>query len=732
MKMLRYTLALLLLAAGAGTLLAAAPGTPLNFTAALQQSSSGQNVILFQWNVDPAGGAPAFFTLFAAPGDQQDRNQFRPVEQIPARLDSARQPLSHYAYALHMIQPGKTSYFLVAGNRDGASAPTPIVVVTVPAPPEIHFTTRPPNHAASNTEYLYDADAASNVPGDIRFRLLASPPAATLDTLTGVLRFTPPGAGRYGFAMRAYLAADPRIQTVQQWDIVADHDSIPPRHPFSLLRGTVQDDSGNAVMDGMVMAQRLFANPIGAPQTFGGPIMHGAFAIGIPDTGTFIVQISAPGFVTEWFDNKPDPQSATPVVIGAADTVSIAVVLDRVVMYRISGTVTDASTSAPVRATIVAEAGNRFRMSAAANASGQYELSLPGGQTYILHAEDYTHTYQVQFYNQVADPTQATGITLTGDRTGIDFPLVKIPVYQNGISVTVRDSAGNGVRSRIVAFYFPPNRPMPDMRHARVGFTDSTGANTVTLDNLLPGDWIVQAFPMNRLLVPGYYKANSPAVPRWTDATKITVTSSGVQGPFTIQLRRRVHHVAGGIVTGTVQAARISFAQGNEAPLPAATLYVVDAQGGVSDYVASDNGGGFLMNEAATGPQTLVIDYPGYQAYAGTLTVNGASPSQISATLRPMGTTDAGQVDIALPQFALDVYPNPVRESVIARIDRAANGGSVRLFTVTGQVISRAALAPSEGTQNVAFNTAALPAGTYYISVETAAGSLTRAVKILR
>lgn len=163
--------------------------------------------------------------------------------------------------------------------------------------------------------------------------------------------------------------------------------------------------------------------------------------------------------------------------------------------------------------------------------NGNYEIQLPENKTYTAYATGYSRDslntggaeYLVCYYDGADEPTTATAIKLTADRTDVNFQLKRRPVYQNGIAGALRDSAGAGLNGNVVAYRLTQNA----VTASRWMATAQDGA--FSMQNLLPGEYVLFGYATTKQSsAPGFYPQGGLATLDWSKATRITVTETAM------------------------------------------------------------------------------------------------------------------------------------------------------------------------------------------------------------
>lgn len=705
------SLALLLLALLCGVAQAAVPNAPLHFTATLQQDPATGTRVHMTWTNDATGAVPIYFAVMQASGAVQDITKFSKIQKVYAVPDSNGGVIPDYEYNVTGLKAGTYTFCVTAVNASGVSAPSAMQVITIAGgSSSVRWTSTPPNTGRVGVEFVYDGEAVGAPTNDVRYSGVIMPAGATIDSLTGVLRYTATTTSTVQFKLKASLAADPAVYALQAVTVSFTHDSSNP-HACGFIRGTVLDQNGGSV-NGDVFALNL-GNPSGAG--ISGQLTKTGFLIAVPDSADYAVKVSGAGFVTEWYQDATSAATATPLHVQCGDTVTIAITVQTHSTKTVSGRVLDADDQTPLtNAKVYAESATSQSVYARTDATGAYTLTLLEGVAYTLMATDLNGAHQNRYYNNVADKSLATIITLTGNLTGVDFNLPKKHSYQNGAAGTVKDSAGLGVYAKVIAYRLELVGQTLTALKAAGTYTDTALTGLFTFTNLSPGTYVFYAWPLHRDLVPGYYKSGDYAVDDWANATQVTIDSSGMATGLSITLRKRNGFAGGGVLRGTVTAKVGGFVAGGSTPLAEATVYVYDANGNVSDYATTDASGAYLMQAVPAGSVTFVADRAGYTIHRSTFSMPaGGAPVDRSAELQPSRVTSV-EGPAAPSALSFRMHPNPAATEALATFHSAASArGAMTIYSVLGTAV-RTAVIP-QGATSVTLNVQGLPPGMYVV-----------------
>jgi hypothetical protein len=416
-----------------GLALAQVPPPPSNLT--VLPSTMGATL---QWD----GSAGAFaYRVYKAVDTSTHFNRIATVQQ------------THFTDG--MVPPGHTfRYYVTAINNAGESGPSNIVTYS-PLPPVtgtvngnvIDDSINLPIHGA---RIVFMRHPLSTTPSRVAFTDSMGNYSVQIDTGRYFLY-----ASKMGYIGEWYdNAPDPQNATpvfVEEGATVTANFGLspygpPPPHVTGLIQGTVIDDSTS--------------NPIGGVQIqfyrAAGMFMHmvmsdplGRYSA-VLDTGRYRIYANKPGYIPEWYDNSPNPQGATIVVVQEEDTVTANFGLSPYgppVRGTIAGTVIHDSTSEPIARVQI----RFFRVNGYAtgrytftDSLGMYHAELDTGR-YLVYATKFG--FIPEFFDNARTPQEATPVVVTPNAVSTaNFglsPGSPTPHPMVDVSGTVTDSVTN-------------------------------------------------------------------------------------------------------------------------------------------------------------------------------------------------------------------------------------------------------------------------------------------------
>ena len=517
----------------------------------------------------------------------------------------------------------------------------------------------------------------------------------------------------------------------------------PPPPPDSLkvgfgkISGNLFEDSTNVpIIHGQVAFIPTMVHPLIDDHNFCQPVMtdsNGNFSARLR-VGDYFIYSSAKGYYSEFFDNVNDIKNATKVTVTAGDSLVFSIGLAKIVppvTYSVSGWVKDGS-GMPQKAKLTAFISNKqhnpscWNMSyvAKTDSMGNYQINkIKPGDSVVVYAEPLDHAFLPQYYNGKSDYKTADRIGVTGNITGINFTLIAKPVFNNGISGTVFDSAGiTIVKGSVFAFRQGGNLKYKFGFKRRVPIDTLTGAYSFT--NLEPGQYILLAAGPG--YVPSFFKYDGTTTLNLKNADSVVVTDSSLVTGINFNLKVHVKQTGGGFTFG--------FVRGNDgSTLPGTLNYLVDAAGGFVDYCVTDLDGSYMIQNISAGSYTMVSSLTLFQDAQKNVSVDYLNNStlNVDVTLLPNGTTGVNDNVATVNGYALNQnYPNPFNPSTIISYQIPQNSFvTLKVYNVLGKEV--ATLVNQQqiaGKYNFNFKANNLPSGIYIYKLT--AGSFTSVKKL--
>ncbi len=751
-----------MLFAAVGTMLLAAiaiagvPSKPREFSAKGDYTNTlGQYKAILNWwksKVERDADRPTGYYVYRASGETEDLSQFSRIATVSASNDT----LTVYTYTDEPLEAGTYSYFVTAFNSDGESPRTNIRVVVVPpnTPPNgwLRFVTTPPTQGRVGQQYRYQARAESPIQGvTIRYQLVSGPDGMTIDESTGLLTWTPQRAGTYRVAIKATIQVNGMTVAVgQEWSIVVGGDD--DHEGCILVEGIVLDTANSPMSSGVVVAYRAITRVTdrGDSQT----VWVNVARAEVGDLGTFHMRLPAGRykFVTEgrdyratWYENSTNADEARVLEFecGADSTVELVFVVtprEHEQFFVVSGRVTSAETGNGVAAWVKfmtttdnhrddhdKDWGQGATFTAETNADGYYEIRLSNRYTYIARAIPRSDAYLPLYYDGTSNIAEATQITLSSNRDGVNFALPNRPAYTGGFGGQLVDSAGNGVAGWAIAcrILTNSNERGDRIRRFRTVETDSLG--NYRFSGLEPGVYVVLGIPKSRDLVPGFCVLGDFATLRWRNATRIEVGDAMLSVQYVIKLRPRAG-VRGivrldGWVRGRGERIKIGSAEQGDVPVAGALVAIVSSAG-IEGYAITQDDGYYAIEGLVPLVGQLVVDHPDYESSISQVAIGNGSTQSQNATLDPASVSTVEPDALS----AITVAPNPASNAVHIELGTGAGPARIEVLSVLGTIV-----AATETTEpHVVLPTEALSAGVYAVRITTAGGVRTQPLVIVR
>ena len=585
---------------------------------------------------------------------------------------------------------------------------------------QLMFTSMPPQNVSVGEKYTYKAVAVSrDSAAVIRYSVRLGVKGFAIDSVTGVVNWTPDAKGWFAFSILATSNKGGKATQDFVVEVAAGN---------GIIQGTITDTLNNPIAQVLVEAMNTQSIIVGSPSSaVGGSFSYsamtdksGKYRIARIEPGTYKLHANAPtpNFQSQWYDGKDTPALANVVTVRDTPNVTIADFklrggIPQLKTATVKGLVTDTlgralksviaqvvfvragfalNTNGSVEDFRMMFDGNNagdFRLDGASayviltktDSTGAYKLSLPVG-SYIAYAG--ATGYVTEYFLHQADIRSATTINLQKDSSGINFRLAALPpVVLGRISGSVTDSSkGIGVRSRVVVI--GDNWTLPSPTNVARSYTvDTDSLGVYTANNLVPGTYIVLAIPMGSY-APAYYTTDT-ANTRWKKATKIVINGNTFTGAkiYVRALNPTVRGYSG--VSGNVRT-------GTQSAVSGAIVYAF-LKNSVAGYAIVDNNGAYQISGVSPNSYTVTVDMPGYeettaQAASASYLANG-SPSFASVNFSLASVVTAVETNTTtLPaEFTLGQnYPNPFNPSTSISYQLPANSTvTLKVFDILGK-----------------------------------------------
>ena len=743
MRSLLAVLTMILFAGSAA--MAEAPDTPRNLRGMSNQGIEG---VVLSWNIPNSSDDPTGFYVFRAEGETEDLNDFELIETLNVDEDSAlvNQGAFWIAYLEMEIEEDETySFYINAFNDDGTSDPSNFAFVRgsqgYPTA-RMTFTSYPDSsimEIAVDEEWNYDADAEvtdedGNVYTDgITYSIMQQNNNTTdveIDSETGEVSFTSENSGFVHFVIEAVWDEDDRVRAHQPIAVKVRECEIP-----AVISGTVYDEDGDPVNDEVV---KIISKGNNGQNNMNNYYMawidQGEFSVEV-DAGTYIVHFSGRNYIKEFYEDASNPNDATEIEVDCGDEVSIEMEvtsIDDLTYYTVSGNVSYEDGD-PVERALVEFIGinsNSWRstFTAVTDENGDYEVEVPDIYTYIAVAYNMQMIYNGNdsmfykyplYYEQTYDPREATEIEVNEDMEGIDFVFDDEDyTYENEISGTIQNEEDEALEG---CFVIAINTERVDNYQYRNAFPVQSDANgSFTLENLIPGTYVLLAFPNNSEYAPGFYVEDDIITWTWEDATEIEIDEEDTIEDIIIRLP--LMEEMGGIceLRGRIRQNRGQIKEGNSPlagdVLKGASVYLATEEGNPVKYTSTNEQGEFEFLNVKEGEYILRVDKIGYENYQMPVELAyGERKDMDEISLIEEGTSS---VDDGNP-FELAVFPNPVNTSFNLTFEAHSNNTKISIVNSAGMEVFSVKENTTVGYNAFNYDVENLSNGTYYVKVQS-------------
>ena len=741
------------------------PG-PEGFQAKVLDNSNGSQYVMLGWFGMQGNDVPGSYNVYQASKETEDLTKFTKIGSVV--VDPAKPPRENfYTYNVENLAAGTYTFFVRAvwGNEESARTMIKVVTIKDKSEKKVIIVSVPLKNGSAGKRYTYPVRAETNAGTKIRYGIVNGPEGMTIDQETGLIVWESPRAGRYEIKIKAWVEVGGQIIMTYQTYVLEIGGDKPKEETCATFKGAVTIEGANATANGVVTAwrmERIVRTPngdtsVGYRPVYTAKIVAGKYELKVP-AGTYKLRVEGEAFVAEWFENAVELADAKSVTIECdqAETINFVVAKRaEAVKVVIAGRVFDAETNGGLKALVVFEVRSRDPLAANAqmrrvvaetNADGLYEVRIQAGIPYIGTAtvlgRDKQIEYLVEFWNNTNDATQATTINISANEDGIDFPMDKRPVYQNGFTGTMKNFyTSAGVNGKVVAHQLvgraKENGDSVIIKNKAYSVeTDANG--NYAFANLTPGVYIVFGMPGARPYIPGWMRMGEKAVGSWLNATRVEVgdmmvalqhdilldTAKGERGKG--RVRGWVYDKRGGIVHKVGE----ETPQGNAAVV--GTLILArDEQGDVIDFAMSENEGAYELTELSYGTVTLEADRVDYAPTVVTIIVDNQRLDQEVSIGLVMSTTSV-DVPVDAVGTRVNLFPNPAAASASLRFIATTGTATIRVVSMTGVTLATQTVDVVAGETTMQLATASLPSGMVMVHVTNGTTNFALPLQIIR
>ena len=624
------------------------------------------------------------------------------------------------------------------------------------------FTSHPTEVGRVGIPYVYTTHAIALDSSAVHYvSAPTNPPGFSIDSISGVVTWTPAARGWYTIAIGAISAHGDRGG--QQFTVTVTSGS-------GVIQGKVTDTLNVGIPQVIIeILQATGTDPAGPGcymyTTRTGP--NGNYRVSGIDSGRYKIHAISPSphYASQWYDGKATPAEADWVLARNLDTTIVNVTLrggpTQMPRLTVTGAVTDTLGNPLgtarvwfVRAGFALNSNadiDDFRRFFDLNApstdcrldgrsehvfpaevdpTGHYVVLVPPG-VYIAFAK--ARGYAIDFYDGQSDFLSATRLLIVRDTSGINFAMTPLPPITFGsISGAVLDTAkGVGVRSRIIAWRDRWITPVASYRAIRGYMVDTDSLGAYTIDSMVTGWYYVLAIPLGNY-APAFYVSGN-ATTALVRASRVWVNGNAVTG---IDIYVRPFPPSMGGFTGFSGAVTLN----NTQPLPPGALVYAFRDGAIAGYGVVDAGGQYSINGLAPGTYSVMVDRPGYvpaTPQSGTISYSG-SGAPISATLNFSMTAVTGVAPTPSAQpatFALGQnYPNPFNPSTTISYALPVSGNvSLKVFNLLGQEVASLVNGfQNAGSHTINFTAHGMASGVYFYRLQSQGEMVTRRMILLQ
>lgn len=635
----------------------------------------------------------------------------------------------------------------------------------------IRFISQPPLTGQKGVAYNYTAQAVSFDSSTVYYysdRL--NPKGFTIDSISGVVSWTPAARGWYNLSI---VAKSDKSVGIQTFIVMVTGGN-------GIVTGRITDTTGSVPIPNVIVEVLQASNPgpIASPGLIvpgyymysGKTDANGYYRISHIDPGNYKLHAISPTpqYLSEWYDGKTNPTDAT--VIQIADTPQVTSAnfrlrsgITRTQKITVSGFVTDTNFS-PIKNSLVYFVRYGFALNsnntvddfqdyftldapqqdcritgpsvfvykATIDSTGKYSIQIPQG-SYIAFAE--AHGYATEYYLGQSDILSATQLILQSDTTGINFALSPLPPVAFGtISGSVIDSTNNiGVQARVILTR--DRWALPEhFKIARSYVVDTDSLGAFSADSLLPGSYFVFALPLGKY-APAFYSTDTNST-QWKKATEIAVNGNDISGIniYVHQIPIYTNGYAG--INGFIRTQGAS-----STGIPGAVVYA-STNNQIAGYAISTTAGAYTIDGLAPGSYSVSVDNLGS---------NETSSVGVSLSYDAKGNPAAGTANFSLEQTATEVsqgttalqptsfalgqnYPNPFNPSTTIHYALAASGTiSLKVYNILGQEVATLVNGyQKSGNYQVVFNGQGLASGIYLYRLHSQSSSITKKMILLQ
>lgn len=352
--------------------------------------------------------------------------------------------------------------------------------------------------------------------------------------------------------------------------------------------------------------------------------------------------------------------------------------------------------------------GGRLQFGAVTDADGNYEMEILGGYEYIAMA--YTSNFStkgVLFYNQADNPDDAEILDADEDLTNIDFVFGEMSEeYNASISGIVVDSMATGIANAILEAIKIDGKGFHNCIVGRTGIADENGE--FEFKNMPEGEYLILAIDPDMNHIPGFYKENEIAVLNSEEATEIELEENENLQGITV--------ILGDINTlkGRSGLGGIIKSRDDDSNISNAGIYLLDAEGKVTNVETSSVSGNFELEEVPAGDYTVMIEKAGYKDFEREIDIEDKEYLDLGTLI--LEKASVSSVDDDTPAFGT-ATPNPAVNSSTLNFDAEAGLGTINVFDSKGNIAMSKSINTVAGSNIFELNTSNFASGSYFVQI---------------
>jgi len=450
--------------------------------------------------------------------------------------------------------------------------------------------------------------------------------------------------------------------------------------------------------------------------------------------GNYIMRSQAPAYKKEFFDNVTDETKATVIELKAGDTLVCNAALTpepQPSTYTISGSV-KTSAGNPLSALVCIYKTNKTRYDAVScninsvktDDAGNFSLKVLENDTVVVFAQPFDRSFTPKYFDNKTTFQEADKLVASQNISNVNFVFTPKPVFNNGISGKVVDSANTAVVANVAA-----------VKLGTVGkewgkvavITDEKGI--FSIKNLEPGKYLLMVIPRPGYL-PGYYQVDGTTTIKRSEADTLLITETTIIENVTFVVSK-VKVKGSGMIAGKVRDNAGSNING-------AITYAVNSYGEVLTYGISDETGSYSLEALNTDNYTIYTDLLNYSSgNISDISVdeNSSEMPYVLITMYPDKVTDV-KVQETLPADykLMQNYPNPFNPSTLIKYSIPEAGVvSIKVFDILGnEVTTLVNQFKQAGNYSVKFDASNLSSGIYLYQMKAGKSIQTKKLMLLK